>query len=218
MGRARWPLGRLGGVSAPTLIKKSGAKRPRGARDMSSAVFFQSGAAAGLPAGQPCNPAGLPSWQRSAALAAALLPRRAASGLPGRRCRAARMAAQGCQRGSAAALLAALLPRRAALLPRRAALPCGQPADSGASSGDNSRSWTGRALREGVPGCEGSLPSRGREPGRRIRWGHCPHPGACRRRHLRTCSGPSQPRVCFAVLSVRRVKGRGTRPAPNLAK
>ena len=58
------------------------------------------------------------------------------------------MAAQGCQRGSAATLLAALLPRRAALRPRRAALPCGQPAaDSGASSGDNSRSRTGRAQR-----------------------------------------------------------------------
>ena len=177
---------------------------------------FQSGAAAGLPAGQPCYPAGLPSWQRSAALAAALLPRRAAS-------RAARPPVQGCQDGSAGLpawqpCCPVVLPRRAALRPRRAALPCGQPADSGASSGDNSRSWTGRALREGVPGCEGSLPSRGREPGRRIRWGHCPHPGACRRRHLRTCSGPSQPRVCFAVLSVRRVKGRGTRPAPNLAK
>ena len=205
-------------MSAPTLIKKSGAKRPRGARDMSSAAFFQSGAAARLPAGQPCNRAGcqlgsaaLP-WRQPCCHAG--LP----AGLPGRRCRAARMAAQGCQRGSPAALLAALLPRRAALRPRRAALPCGQPADSGASSGDNSRSWTGRARREGHTGCEGSLTSRGREPGRRIRWGHCPHPGACRRRHLRTCSGPSQPRVCFAVLSVRRVKGRGTRPAPNLAK
>ena len=162
----------------------------------------------------------LSEWCGSrAASRAALQPRRVAK-LAAQRCLGGSPAStQGCQQGCQAA--GAGLPgwqRRAALRPRRAALPCGQPADSGASSGDNSRSWTGRARREGVPGCEGSLPSRGREPGRRIRWGHCPHPGACRRRHLRTCSGPSQPRVCFAVLSVRRVKGRGTRPAPNLAK
>ena len=61
---------------------------------MSSAAFFQSGAAAALPAGQPCNRAGLPSWQRSAAVAAALLPRRAAM-------RAAGPLVQGCQDGSA---------------------------------------------------------------------------------------------------------------------
>ena len=104
---------------------------------------FQSGAAAGLPAGQPCNPAGLPSWQRSAALAAALLPRRAAS-------RAARPPVQGCQDGSAglprigaglpcwqhrchaglpgrqrrAASRAALKPRRAALLPAAPLCSC----------------------------------------------------------------------------------------------
>ena len=52
-GAARWPLGVLWGVCAPTLIKKSGAKRPRGRLVLACTLFFQSGASAGLPARQP---------------------------------------------------------------------------------------------------------------------------------------------------------------------
>ena len=47
-----------------------------------------------------------------------------------------------------------------------------------------SRPWTGFARRNGVPGCEGSLPSRGREPSRRILLRILPAPGACGRPQL----------------------------------
>ena len=83
------------------------------------------------------------------------------AGLPAWQRRAARMAAQGCQQGSPAQLPGC----------RR-----GSPARSERFHPVTTRwSWTGRARREGVSGCEGSLLSRGRKPGRRIRCGHCPH-------------------------------------------
>lgn len=63
-----------------------------------------------------------------------------------------------------------------------------------------SRPWTGFARRNGVPGCEGSLPSRGREPSRRILLRILPAPGACGR-----------PQLQLRTLAASRCSPRGAR-------